>query len=56
MFLCDGQGDVRQAILFVDRSCFSEVLILKANNVDTNQMPLSVASDLSLHCLPRFFI
>ena len=30
--------------------------ILLANNVDPDQMPLYVASDLSLHCLPKTFL
>ena len=27
-FLCDGQGTVRQAILYVDRSCFKIILFV----------------------------
>ena len=30
--------------------------ILLANNVDRDQMPHYVASDLGLHCLPRTFL
>ena len=31
---------------------FVEISELHANNVDPDQMPHSVASDLDLHCLP----
>ena len=32
--------------------CFVEISELYANNVDPDQMPHSVESDLGLHCLP----
>ena len=32
--------------------CFKEFPVFKANCVDPDQMPLNVASDLDLHCLP----
>ena len=32
--------------------CFIEIPVVKANTVDTDQMPHSVTSDLGLHCLP----
>ena len=32
--------------------CFIEMPVINANSVDPDQMPLSAASDLGLHCLP----
>ena len=32
--------------------CFIEIPVFNAQNVDPDQMPHSVASDLGLHCLP----
>ena len=34
-------------------SIFDEKIML-ANNVDPDQMPHNVASDLGLHCLPKY--
>ena len=39
---------LRQLLL----SCFVEISELNANNVDPDQTPSSVSSDLGLHCLP----
>ena len=41
---------VRSILLLLFYFFFMEILI--ANNVDPDQMPHYVASDLSLHCLP----
>ena len=36
--------------------CFVEISVFNANSVDLHQMPHSVASDLSLHCLPMHIL
>ena len=33
--------------------CFIEIPVVNANSIDTDQMPYSAASDLSLHRLPN---
>ena len=39
-------------IFIITVPCFVEISELKANSVDPDQMPHSVAPDLGLHCLP----
>ena len=46
-------SDVERTV-FLLLLCFIDILVLNANNVEveTDQMPHSAASELSLHCLP----
>ena len=41
---------------FLLAACFPEITIFNANNVDSDQMLHSVASDLGLYCLPLFLL
>ena len=45
-------SNIRVSGLLLSLLCFIEIPVFNANNVDPDQMPHSVASDLGLHCLP----
>ena len=56
LFTCHGRIMPRLSELLLSLSCFVEMSVLNANSVYPDQMPRSVASDLGLHSLRKFFI
>ena len=45
-------SNIRGVWLVLLLSCFKQIPVFNANNVDPDQTPRSAASDLGLHCLP----